>query len=128
MLSRCHNENDSSFEDYGARGITVHDDWWEFEHWLLDMFPRPSLNHSLDRINNYEGYSSWNCRWATAEQQANNKRNTRFIYYDGQNYSCTQLANKYGIKSNTLHARLFRHMWPLQKALSTPVRLRGLHA
>ena len=79
MLSRCNNPNSSGFEHYGGRGITVCARWQDsFESFLADMRLRPP-EHSLDRIDNTRGYSSENCRWATREQQAQNRRSPRII-------------------------------------------------
>lgn len=75
MLGRCLNENHQSFGYYGGRGITVCDRWLKFENFLEDMGKRPS-NLSIDRINNDGNYEPDNCRWATMQVQASNKRNT----------------------------------------------------
>lgn len=75
MLNRCYNEKDSSFSHYGARGITVCPEWRDsFEQFITDMGPRPSNDHSVDRINNNKGYSKENCRWATGNEQMQNRR------------------------------------------------------
>lgn len=78
MISRCENPNVERFPHYGGRGITVCDRWRNsFPAFLEDMGRKPSLDHSIDRIDVNGNYEPGNCRWATPEQQANNKRNSR---------------------------------------------------
>lgn len=77
MIQRCHNKNTKAFKNYGARGITVCDEWKnDFEIFYNDMGPKID-GISLDRIDNDKGYSKKNCRWATRKQQANNRRCSR---------------------------------------------------
>lgn len=71
MLSRCRDEGNASYRYYGARGITVCDRWHDFVAFLEDMGERPSLDHSIDRIDADGNYEPGNCRWLTrAEQNA----------------------------------------------------------
>jgi hypothetical protein len=73
MQQRCHNPNAGNYHKYGARGITVCDEWREsFEAFLSDMGPRP-LGTTLDRRKNHLGYFKDNCRWATAVEQNRNR-------------------------------------------------------
>lgn len=75
MKARCLNPSHSAFANYGGRGITVCDAWREsFVRFLQDMGPRPSAEHSLDRIDNDGNYQPGNCRWATRGQQNANTR------------------------------------------------------
>jgi hypothetical protein len=74
MHDRCNNQRAGNWRWYGGRGITVCSRWKSFAAFLQDMGPRPSREHSIDRIDNYRGYEPGNCRWATREQQHANRR------------------------------------------------------
>lgn len=78
MKNRCLNPNVPCFERYGGRGIKVSDRWMHsFQNFYDDMGPRPSPNHSIERINNEGNYEPGNCRWATNLEQSKNKRTTK---------------------------------------------------
>ena len=78
MKRRCYKKTNPKYKDYGGRGILVCDRWKDsFENFLKDMGKKPSKHHSIDRIDNEKGYFKANCQWATAKQQANNKRNSK---------------------------------------------------
>lgn len=77
MKKRCTNPNDTHYDDYGGRGISVCARWMKsFAHFYEDMGPRPR-NKSLDRRDNNGHYSKENCRWATAHEQRVNSRPKR---------------------------------------------------
>ena len=55
MRERCLNPNCKEFKGYGARGISICDEWSEYSCFLRDMGQRP-IGKTLDRINNNGNY------------------------------------------------------------------------
>lgn len=77
MMRRCYDPRVESYRYYGERGITVCPRWHSFDNFFEDMYPRPSDQHSIDRINGTLGYSPENCRWATREEQQLNRADSK---------------------------------------------------
>lgn len=115
MRQRCLDPNTGYYRLWGGRGITFDPAWGDYKIFLKDMGRRPSLQHSLERINNNLGYSKNNCRWATPKEQARNRRDNkldqimvnhiRSLYKLGQTQQA--IATLYGI-SQTYVGKLIR--------------------
>lgn len=122
MKARCYSPNDKSFHNYGGRGIRVCDRWKDsFENFYADMGDPPK-GHTLERINNEGHYEPKNCRWASLKEQANNKRNNQMLSYNGKTQSLALWADEMHLHGVTLQTRINRLGWPVEKALTTPVR------
>lgn len=119
MIERCYYKDDPQYKNYGARGIAVCAKWRNsFDAFLLDMGPRPSQQHTIDRINNNGPYSPSNCRWATRTEQVLNSRTTRVLEFAGKRMSLLRWAHAIGISNTALKARLKK--WPVPVALTMP--------
>ena len=76
MKQRCYNPKTWAYTYYGARGITVCDEWRNsYRAFARDMGNRPD-KMSLDRIDNDKGYYKDNCKWSTKKEQINNRRDS----------------------------------------------------
>lgn len=97
MRDRCRSPNNKSYHRYGGRGISVCSEWGTYEQFFADMGPRPSPNHSLDRIDNDGNYCKENCRWATPLEQCNNTRKVRRITFGGRTQSVSVWSRELGL-------------------------------
>lgn len=124
MRDRCLNKNNKAFERYGGRNIDVCEEWknsfLEFEKWALAHGYAENL--SLDRINVNGNYSPSNCRWATAQEQADNKRSNILITIDKITHNLQQWCDIYNINRSTVITRVRTCGWSYEKAITTPVR------
>ena len=122
MHNRCENKNVQCYSNYGGRGIFVDARWHGaegFKQFALDM-GRPDPGQSLDRIDNSGPYSPENCRWATQSEQANNKRNNRWLTANGETKTLAQWAAQLGCKSAAILYRLKAGMSE-QDAVTLPI-------
>jgi len=122
MKMRCYNTNNKAFENYGGRGITVCERWNNsFESFLKDMGFCPKDKQSIDRLDVNGNYCKENCKWADFTEQANNKRNSRILAYNGKSQTLTQWAKELKVPEPSLRFRLKRK-WSIERTLTTPIR------
>jgi hypothetical protein len=116
MLDRCRNPKHPQYCNYGARGISVCDEWKNsFSVFLSDMGKCPQ-GKSLGRIKNELGYFKSNCRWEDCHQQQRNKRNNHRLTVNGKTETLTYWSEISGIGVTTIRARLNRG-WPTAMAI-----------
>lgn len=82
--------------------------WDDFTRFLLDMGPKPSASHTLDRVKNELPYGPGNCRWATHAEQSRNKSNNINVVYLGAvmcfKDACRAAGVPYGKAAQAWHA------------------------
>lgn len=124
MKSRCNNPDHPDWDNYGGRGIKVCELWSEsFESFLEDMKRRPSSKHSIDRYPDNNGnYEKTNCRWATWDEQARNRRNNHIITFRGETKNLTEWAESCGLTLTALSLRLHKG-WTVERALTTKLQV-----
>lgn len=121
MKARCYNPNELGYKWYGAEAKNISEGWVHnfqaFYDWAMSNGYRDNL--TIERIDGTKGYSPENCKWATMQEQQNNRRNNRKVHYNGELFTIAQLARKYNIPYKKLWRRL-NDGWEIQRALETP--------
>lgn len=116
MKRRCYNPKDRGYHNYGARGITVCDEWRNdfeaFYKWAYSNGYTKEL--TIDRIDNDKGYSPDNCRWTTMQVQSNNTRVNRHITYKGETHTIADWGRITGLGDDLIGQRI-RKGFPLEK-------------
>lgn len=124
MIGRCHCETHRRYSDYGGRGISVCERWREsVVNFIIDMGRCPSSDHQLERKNNDGNYEPDNCLWATRKEQGRNKRNNVILTHDNRSQPMSAWAEEKNIPYSTLRQRIMVKLWPVDRALMTPVRV-----
>lgn len=109
MRQRCHNPNNPSYPHYGGKGVKICEDWQEyigFRTWALSNGYSDEL--SIDRIDVNGDYCPENCRWVDDKVQMNNQSRNRKIFFDGKQYTMSQLADKLGLSYSAIQHRIER--------------------
>lgn len=121
IKQRCLIPSDTGYKWYGARGITVCEEWLNdyqvFKEWAFTNGYNDTL--SIERINNDGNYEPSNCKWIPLKDQPKHTRKTKQIEYDGKIYTMSGLAKEFNIKRHTLYSRL-KNGWSIEKALTPP--------
>ena len=101
MRQRCNNPSNKEYRNYGARGISICEEWDEFinfYNWAMANGYEKTL--TIDRIDNDGNYEPNNCRWVTMAVQESNKRTNHYIEFNGEKMTMSQCAKMNGVSIN----------------------------
>lgn len=125
MKQRCYDKNTNGYKDYGARGITVCEEWLKYENfskWAKENGYQDNL--TIDRKDNSKGYSPDNCRWLTIKEQNRNKRYNHIIELNGEKHCMGYWSEKLKIPMSTIVNRTNRGCTP-EEILNTDYHRRS---
>lgn len=125
MKARCYSKQNPRYKYYGARGITVCDEWKDnfasFKEWSIRNGYDDTL--TIDRIDNNGIYAPDNCRWTTQKVQSNNSRMNVIITYKSESHTISEWADLVGIPYKSLWYRI-NSGWDIEDALTIPLKER----
>lgn len=130
MMQRVHNPLPDKHKSYIEHNIQICKEWdghpEVFCKWAEENGFQKGL--TLDRIDSFGDYCPENCRWATPEEQANNRPSyNKNLTFNGKTQSLTKWAKELGIARSTLDSRINELGMTVEEALSTPVDKRFSH-
>lgn len=117
MKHRCYHKSSNRYKDYGGRGIKICDKWLiysNFRDWAIESGYKDGL--TIDRIDVNGDYCPENCRWATAVEQANNRRTNTSITAFGETKTAAEWERCTGVKQHTILARI-NNGWDPERAV-----------
>lgn len=120
MRARCKNPNCDSFYRYGARGITVCDEWdHSFENFYIwAMSNGYSDELTIERIDINKGYCPENCCWILPKKQYLNRSDNHRITAFGKTQTIKEWSDESGIKYDTIERRINAYGWTAENAVS----------
>lgn len=123
MKRRCYNENCKCYKNYGARGITMCDEWkndfMTFYNW--SMLHGYNDNLTIDRIDINGNYEPNNCRWATIKQQNRNTRKNKYYTINGETHCLSEWCEIYNLNYKRVQYRI-RSNWTIEESLELKER------
>jgi hypothetical protein len=124
MKRRCYEQTNEHYQWYGARGITVCDEWREsyenFRQWAMSNGYEKTL--TIERIDVDGNYCPENCKWATVKEQGNNRRNNICIMWNNETHTLKEWSEILDINYMTLRNRVCYHHWSIERAFTTPAK------
>lgn len=122
MISRCYDPSNKSFKNYGARGVSVCQEWHDISRFNDDVCGHPGVGLTFDRVDVNGNYEPGNVRWTSKSVQAQNRRNNkldhekvrsvRAMFSEGASIRC--LAPVFGVDrtmiSRVVHGRAWKEV------------------
>lgn len=122
IKARCYNPKSTSYKTYGAVGVGMFEPWIKdfeafYTYVVSELGDRPTPKHSLDRVDGELNYEPGNIRWATDEQQSNNRpKYNRHIKFNGVTKTLSIWCKELNLDYMAVYQRLYKLNWPVEKA------------
>lgn len=122
MKSRCSYPKSQSYKRYGARGISVCDEWKNsfesFYSWSMENGYREGL--TIERIDNNGNYCPQNCKWVTRKEQCRNRRTNIVFEYMGEKHILIEWCEILNLDYKFIYNRIHKMGWSFERSISTP--------
>lgn len=107
-----------------SRGTPFDSRLKDLRNWLIHLGPKPSPDHSAERIYRYEGYAPGNIEWAGKQKQTDNRCNTEWVEdLDGDRLTIAGFCKKHGIDYERNRKRLRKkNPWSVERVLEAEGR------
>ena len=119
---RCFTTTDYHYKWYGARGISMCDEWKNsfqiFYNWAISNGYREDL--SIDRVDNNGNYEPSNCRWITHAEQMRNQGKNIMLTYNGKTLCAMDWSKETGMSDATIRWRK-KHGWSDERTLTESI-------
>jgi len=117
MIDRCTRPGSTSYDRYGAKGITFCQRWADFENFYKDMKDDYKSHLTLERIDSKKNYEKSNCKWGTYKEQSENKTNTIYLTIDGETKKLMEWSRIVGVNPNIIRQRVKTYKWSHKEAV-----------
>lgn len=108
MKARCKTPSHTAYRNYGAKGITVCEEWSgdfdAFREWAIKAGYDEAAErgkHTLERKDVSGPYSPENCCWKTIQEQEKNKRTTIYVEDRGEMICLKEFCDRHGLNYST---------------------------
>lgn len=125
MISRCYDKTNTSYNDYGGRGVIVCERWKNNYQYFLDWALLNGWEKGLQLDKDIKGngllYSAETCTFVTAKVNANNRKSCIMSEVNGVMTSLKTRVEESGLNSyTTVWYRVVKLKWNIEKAINTP--------
>ena len=125
IKSRCNNKKNSSYENYGGRGIKVCEEWSQkngivnFAKWAMENGYTQDKWCYIDRINTDGDFEPSNCRVVMVEDKHHDRNKNTYVDFYGTKYTVAEMASRFGVDNELLSQRLWKK-YNINEAIQLP--------
>ena len=125
IKDRCFNIRNKRYASYGGRGITICEEWLNFENFYNWAYSNGYNKNAgfgectIDRIDVNGNYEPLNCRWVSNKEQCRNKTTSRLLTFNGKTQTVSDWEKETGYP---VGQRINKLGWDAVRALTTPKR------